>query len=139
MTNSENKYLYNGFKTIFQNIGFQVTHIPLKTDVPLQDKYGKIEMQWDESAAKVTWGNYSTGKYQDYDLGRHSETSTERRIAFLISDYETFTIAPKPQDALDITVNGVTKRFVIVEQDAGADYPNLFYVANVDSLEHINP
>ena len=138
MTNAEKKYLYSGFKKTFQSMGFQITYLPLKSN-PIQNKYGKIELSWDDSLAVNTWGNYSTGKYQDYDLGRHSETSTERRIAFLISDFETFSISPKPQDALDIVIGGITKRFVIVEQDSGADFPFLFYVANVDSIEHINP
>lgn len=139
MTNSEKVYLHNGFKTILQKMGFQVKYIPLDTTQSLQNKYGKVELKWNESGAVNTWGTFSTGKFQDYDLGTHSNTSTENRIAFLISDFSTFYLSPKPKDAIDITIGNTVKRFVIVEQDSGADFPFLFYVANIDSIEHINP
>ena len=139
MTNSEKVYLYNGFKTILENMGFLVKYIPLDSTKSLQNAYGKIELKWDESAAVNTLGTFSTGKFQDYDLGSHSSTSTENRLAFLISDFSTFYISPKPKDALDVTIGNEVKRFVIVEQDSGADFPFLFYVANIDSVEHINP
>lgn len=134
---AEKRYLAEGFIDVLSTMGVRVKYFPLLGNI--QDKSGKIRMQWDENNGVETWGNLSYNKYQDYSIGKGTETSIESRLSFLISDFDTFLISPKPKDAVDVTKNGVTKRYVIIGPDNSADFPELFYVANVDSLEHINP
>lgn len=134
---SEKKYLASGFIDVLSTMGVRVKYLPLKGKI--QDKSGKIRMQWDEDNAVDTWGNLSYNRHQDYSIGRDTEVKTECRVSFLISDFETFSINPQTKDALDITKNGVTKRYVIIGPDDSADFPELFYVANIDSVEHANP
>lgn len=137
MTLAEKKYLYNGFKTILMEMGVQIEYFPLTGSI--QNKNGKVQLQWNESGGINTWGSISYNNRQDYSIGRPTETSTENRVSFLKSDFETFSISPRPKDALDITVAGVTTRYVIIGDESGADFPELFYVANIDTLPHINP
>ena len=134
---AEKKYLYECFKSVLSTMGVQVRYLPLKGKI--QAKNGKVSLDHDEVNYIDTWGNFSYNKRQDYSIGSPTETQTENRVSFLVSDFSTFSISPRPKDALDITVRGITKRYIIVGDENGADFPDLYYVCNIDSIEHINP
>lgn len=134
---SEKKYLYSGTQKVFENMGFQVKYIPLLGNI--QSKNGKVALHWDESNYVNTWGTFSRNNILDYSIGKPTDTSTECKLAFLVTDYDTFSINPKTKDAVELTIRGVTKRFVITGNDSGADFPDLIYVCNIDAIEHINP
>ena len=137
LTLTEKKYIYNGMKEVLTNMGFQVRYFPLLGKI--QDKSGKVKLNWDEVNYVDTWGTFSRNSIQDYSVGKPTETNTESKIAFLVTDFDTFSINPKTKDAVEIVIRGERKRFVIVGNEPSADFPDLYYVCNIDSIEHINP
>lgn len=137
LSTMEKRYLYRGFKDTLMSMGVPIKYIPLTGTI--QQKNGKVSLAWDENNSVDTWGSLSYNTRQDYSIGKPTNTQTENKVSFLISDFETFSINPRPKDALDITIRGQVKRFVIIGDGVGADFPELFYVADIDSVEHINP
>jgi hypothetical protein len=121
----EKDYISNGFIEVYESIGMSVKYVPLDRELSGVDKFGKLKLIYQEDAKVDILIVFEPQEQEDVDIN----LSNSRKNAYIQIIKKQLTdngITIQLRDALDITLEGVTDRYVIVGFDKRVELNEIF-------------
>ena len=120
ISQEEMDFIAEGFSEVYKTMGRPMTYYKLNPTLTQRDKFGKITPSY---ATPISlYGVLESKEFVDVDL----INGIPRHDAKILVSIKDVGSQPKLKDVIDVTLDGVTSRYVVVGFDKNVDFIDYF-------------
>jgi hypothetical protein len=127
-------YMTEGFLEAFQYLGKSIDYVACLTDG--RNKFGEFEFVFDEANKKTVTCMFSRDAGADKDMTNFWTGRVNANATFVRGELATAGISLKEKDALDVTIDGVVRRFLVTGYPKDPVLDEVFVKVTITDQEH---